>query len=392
MLSTRFTTLVGCSVPIQQAGMGGVAGPGLAAAVAAAGALGMIGGARIPAPVLTQVLDELREKAPGAVGVNILMPFLDRACVEVAASRVRVVEFFYDTPDPALIRMVHAGGALACWQIGSEDEARAAADAGADLIVARGMEAGGHVRGTIGLLPLLDRVLGTVDVPVVAAGGIATARGMAAALAAGADAVRVGTRFVVAEECDAHPAYQDALIRAGAGDTVLTEAFSVMWPHAPHRVLRSAVVAAQAHPSDQVGEIVLGGERFSAAALRRAHADSPDHWSDRGDGALRRPVRGRGAGEAAGRGDHPRAGQWDDQPAGALGARPRGHHGVGRPIVPRAVVLRRIVEEQTDGEHVVVGVRIERPAIGLGPDLVGRAVVDAQRRRPAPDVDTERSP
>lgn len=143
MLSTRFTTLVGCSVPIQQAGMGGVAGPGLAAAVAAAGALGMIGGARIPAPVLTQVLDELREKAPGAVGVNILMPFLDRACVEVAASRVRVVEFFYDTPDPALIRMVHAGGALACWQIGSEDEARAAADAGADLIVAQGMEAGG---------------------------------------------------------------------------------------------------------------------------------------------------------------------------------------------------------------------------------------------------------
>ena len=158
--------------------------------------------------------------------------------------------------------MVHAGGALACWQIGSEDEARAAADAGVDFIVAQGLEAGGHVRGTIGLLPLLDRVLGAVQVPVVAAGGIATARAMAAALAAGADGVRVGTRFVVAEESDAHPRYQDALIKAGTADTVLTETFSVMWPHAPHRVLRSAVEAAQAHPSDQVGEMVLGGERF----------------------------------------------------------------------------------------------------------------------------------
>jgi nitronate monooxygenase len=262
MLSTRFTALVGCSVPIQQAGMGGVAGPGLAGAVAAAGALGMIGGARIPAPVLTQLLDELRAKAPGAVGVNILMPFLDPACVEVAASRVRVVEFFYASPDPALIRMVHAGGALACWQIGSEDEASAAADAGADLIVAQGMEAGGHVRGTLGLLPLLDRVLGAVAVPVIAAGGLATARSVAAVLAAGADAARVGTRFVVAEESDAHPRYQDALLQAQSGDTVLTEAFSVMWPNAPHRVLRSAVEAATAHPSDQVGEMMLGGERW----------------------------------------------------------------------------------------------------------------------------------
>jgi NAD(P)H-dependent flavin oxidoreductase YrpB (nitropropane dioxygenase family) len=262
VLSTRFTALVGCAVPIQQAGMGGVAGPRLAAAVAAAGALGMVGSARIPAPALTQLLDGLRQTAPGAVGVNVLMPFLDRACVEIAASRARVVEFFYDAPDPALIRMVHTGGALAAWQVGSEDEARAAADAGADLIVAQGMEAGGHVRGTIGLLPLLDRVLGAVTVPVVAAGGIATARSVAAVLAAGADAARVGTRFVVAEESDGHPQYQDALLKAGTGDTVLTETFSVMWPHAPHRVLRSAVEAAEAHPSDVVGEGVRGGEPF----------------------------------------------------------------------------------------------------------------------------------
>ena len=261
MLNTRFTTLVSCSVPIQQAGMGGVAGPRLAAAVAAAGALGMIGSARIPAPTLTRLLDQLRQDATGPVGVNVLMSFLDRASVEIAASRVRLVEFFYADPDPALIRLVHAGGALAGWQVGSESEARAAADAGADLIVAQGIEAGGHVRGTIGLLSLLDQVLGAVDVPVIAAGGIASARAMAAALAAGADAVRVGTRFVVAEESDAHPRYQDALIRASNSDTVLTEAFSVMWPHAQHRVLRSALEAASAYPGEYVGEVIVAGER-----------------------------------------------------------------------------------------------------------------------------------
>ncbi len=259
MLTTRFTTLVGCRVPIQQAGMGGVAMRELAGAVAEAGGLGMIGGVRLPAPFLAAMLDDLRGQTGGTVGVNFLMPFLDRACVEAAAARCRVVEFFYGDPDPDLVALVHAGGALACWQVGSVEEAVAAADAGCDFVIAQGVEAGGHVRGRIGLLPLLEQVLGRVNVPVVAAGGIGTPRGMAAALAAGADAVRVGTRFVAAAESRAHPAYKDALVRARAEDTVLTEAFSVMWPGAPHRVLRSAVEAARACPDEVVAQIEIGG-------------------------------------------------------------------------------------------------------------------------------------
>jgi len=205
MLTTKFTTLVGCSVPVQQAGMGGVAMRELAAAVADAGGLGMIGGVRLPAPFLTDVLDQLRKQTRGPFGVNFLIPFLDRECLEIAAHRARVVEFFYGDPDPALVRIVHAGKALAAWQVGSLEEARAAVEAGCDFIVAQGVEAGGHVRGRIGLFPLLDEVLPVAGVPVVAAGGIGTARGMAAALAAGASAVRVGTRFVAAVESDAHP-------------------------------------------------------------------------------------------------------------------------------------------------------------------------------------------
>jgi NAD(P)H-dependent flavin oxidoreductase YrpB (nitropropane dioxygenase family) len=111
--------------------------------------------------------------------------------------------------------------------------------------VAQGVEAGGHVRGVIGLLPLLDEVRSVIDLPVIAAGGIGTGRGMAAALSAGADAVRVGTRFIAATESTAHPAYVDALIGATAADTVVTTAYGDGWPDAPHRVLKSSIEAGE---------------------------------------------------------------------------------------------------------------------------------------------------
>jgi nitronate monooxygenase len=267
MLATAFTELVGCRVPIQQAGMGGVATPGLAAAVADAGGLGMVNMVLMPAAEVAVALDALTSRTTGRVGMNILMPFLDRDVVEIAASRVRVVEFFYADPDVDLVRLVHDGGALAAWQVGSPAEARAAVDAGCDFIIAQGTEAGGHVRGRVSLLPLLDSVLEAAGVPVVAAGGIATARGVAAALAAGAAGVRLGTRFVATREANAHPLYVEALLRASADDTVLTTAFSGMWPDAPHRVLRSCVEAAEAVSGDVVGEMSFGATRMPVPKL-----------------------------------------------------------------------------------------------------------------------------
>jgi nitronate monooxygenase len=274
VLATRFTSLVGCRVPLQQAGMGGVAMPPLVLAVAEAGGLGMLGGVMLPPLVLAGMLDDLAARIRGAFGVSFLMPFLDRDAVPIAATRARVVEFFYGEPEAALVEAVHAGGALACWQVGSLGEAVAADRAGCDLVVAQGTEAGGHVRGRVGLLPLLNAVLDAVDVPVVAAGGIGTARDVAAALAAGAAGVRVGTRFVAAAECDTHPEYVAALVAARAEDTVLTERFDAMWPNAPHRVLRSAVAAAETFAGEVVGEIELGGSRqplprFAAACPTR---------------------------------------------------------------------------------------------------------------------------
>ncbi len=249
MLRTRFTELVGCTVPIQQAGIGKLASPALAAAVADAGGLGMVSGiGAAPPEYVAKILDGLRRSTSGAFGANFLIDGVRETgkldadflkVLEVAASRAPVVEFFYEQPDAELVEMAHAGGALVSWQLGSAAEAAAAERAGCDLIVAQGTEAGGHVRGKIGLLALLGEFLPSAKVPVVAAG---------------ASAVRVGTRFVAAEEAGTHPAYVNKLIAAGAKDTVLTEAFSANWPNAPHRVLRSCVEAVERFRGEFVGE------------------------------------------------------------------------------------------------------------------------------------------
>jgi len=265
MLITRFTKLVGCTVPIQQAGMGAASPPELAAAVSEIGAFGMLGTARagLNPTTLAGLLDRTRALTDRPFGVNFIIrpgsaaAQSPREFVEQAAKVARVVEFFYSDPSAEFVRIVHGHGALVSWQVGSSDEARKAAEVGCDIIVAQGMEAGGHVRGTVGLLDLLCEVLETVpEVPVLAAGGIGTGRAMAAALAVGADGIRVGTRFAASAEADVHPVYADALIAARAEDCIYTRTFHVGWPEAPHRVLRSAIDAAQALEGDTVGTVM----------------------------------------------------------------------------------------------------------------------------------------
>jgi nitronate monooxygenase len=213
------------------------------------------------APSLAQRLDELEAAGASPLGVNFVPPLGqgDPADVELAADRAQLVEFFYSDPDPRVVELAHSAGALMSWQVGSVDEAKRAADAGCDLIVVQGVEAGGHVRGTTALLPLLAATVEVVSVPVVAAGGITTGRSMAAALAAGASAVRIGTRLLCTPESGAHPDYVSALLDAGPDATVLTTAFSVGWPDAPHRVLRTALEASERLEGDSVGVSSISG-------------------------------------------------------------------------------------------------------------------------------------
>ena len=257
-METAFTRLVGCRAPIQSAAMPAITTPELVAAVADAGGLAMQPATLLAPSALAAALDALAARTRGAFGVNFLIPFLDRASLHVAARKARVVEFFYGAPDAELVREARAHGALASWQVGSLDEALTAERCGCDTVIVQGREAGGHVRGVESLLPLLASVVARVRVPVLAAGGIATADDVAAVLAAGAAGARLGTRFAACQESGAHPEYVKALLAARAADTVLTEAFSVLWPHAPHRVLRSSVEAAERLPDGPVATMRIG--------------------------------------------------------------------------------------------------------------------------------------
>jgi NAD(P)H-dependent flavin oxidoreductase YrpB (nitropropane dioxygenase family) len=189
----------------------------------------------------------------------------DLETFELAAARLRVVEVFWSRPDAALVERARAAGdALVAWQVGSLDEAAAAEDVGCDFVVAQGVEAGGHVRGSTPRDELLRAVVSRVSVPVVAAGGIADASDVAHVIGEGAAAARVGTAFVATEESGGHPDYVAAVVAACSGDdTVLTTAFSEGWPDAPHRVLRSAVTAAESYDGDVVGEAGAPESRYA---------------------------------------------------------------------------------------------------------------------------------
>jgi nitronate monooxygenase len=301
MLTTPFTELVGCTVPIQQAGMGPIANPRLAAAVTNAGGLGQISIGSGSPDWIARTFAEARALTKGPLGANVLLPTTEPEDVErvaAAAKHARVVDFFWGDPEPKLVEIVHAAGALASWQVGSLEEGVAAERAGCDFIIAQGIEAGGHVRGRIGLLALLDQVLGAVRVPVLAAGGSGSGRALAAALAAGAAGVRVGTRFVASPEADAHPIYVQALIAAQPEDTVYTTAFSNGWPDAPHRVLRASVEAAEAFEGDVVGEVVsrLSGERrplhrfesYTAMSDTTGAIEAMPQWAGESVGSVKR--------------------------------------------------------------------------------------------------------
>jgi len=239
-----FCELVGCRVPLQQAGMGRVANPALAAAVADAGGLGMLALSRHSPEAAARDIGDLQSRTSGAIGVTLLVEFMTPELLAAVAERVRVVELFWGWPKRASVPQGNVVG----WQVGSVDEAKAAVDVGCRYVIAQGVEAGGHVRGSVPLAELVPSVRAAVDVPIVAAGGIGTRDDVARALALGADAVRVGTRFVAASESAAHPVYVDMLGAATAADTEITEVFGAGWPNAPHRVLSSSIRAAVAGP------------------------------------------------------------------------------------------------------------------------------------------------
>src|SRR5262249_9360641 len=158
---------------------------------------------------------------------------------------VPVISFFWRDP-AALVQRAKSRGATVLHTVGSAADGKRAVDCGVDVVVAQGWEAGGHVRGTVATLPLVPAVVNAVaPTPVVAAGGIADGRGLAAVLALGAAGAWIGTRFLASREAAIHPRYRELLLQAGENDTFFAEElFDVRWPKAPHRVLRNKTVDA----------------------------------------------------------------------------------------------------------------------------------------------------
>jgi NAD(P)H-dependent flavin oxidoreductase YrpB (nitropropane dioxygenase family) len=244
MLKTRLCRDLAIDHPILSAPLGGgIAGPELAAAVSNAGGLGLLGMGGLPAPAIREHIRDTRTRTSKPFGAGLLLPLLEggevEACIE---ERVPVLLLFWGDADPHVEKAKRAGIRVFA-QVGSVAEAKAAAAAGVDAIVAQGFEAGGHVRGTTSLVSLIPAIRQAVaPLPVIAAGGIATGRGLVAARGFGAEAVSMGTRFVASEESRASNEYKQRIVRARAEDTVHTKLFDIGWPDAAHRVIRNKAV------------------------------------------------------------------------------------------------------------------------------------------------------
>jgi nitronate monooxygenase len=221
---------IGVEAPVVQAGMGGgLSRHELAAAVSEAGGLGTIAVNGVDA--IERELAAARALTGRPIAVNVLLPFARRDWFEAAAS-ADVVVTFWGAPK-------RRTPGLWMHQCGSVEEARAANAAGADAVIVQGVEAGGHVRGEVAALDLLERARTALprDYPLLLAGGIADRDDVGRALEAGASAVVAGTRFLLSEESRAHPEYRHRLL--AAEETILTELFGTGWP-APHRVVANA--------------------------------------------------------------------------------------------------------------------------------------------------------
>ena len=244
-LQTPLCDLLNCRYPVLQAGMGGVARSDLAAAVSKAGGFGCLGMVRESPALIAREIEAVRERTERPFGVNLIpaatdpVLFLEElaVCIEM---KVDALVFFWDV-DAVAVRRAKATGIPVLHQVGTVEAARAAVDAGADAIIAQGVEAGGHVHGDVSSLVLLPQVVRAVDVPVIGSGGFASGASLVAALALGAQGIHCGTAFLATEESFAHDIHKQRVVRAASDETVHTDAYAINWPpSSPVRVLESA--------------------------------------------------------------------------------------------------------------------------------------------------------
>ena len=242
VVRTPVCELLGIEQPIVQAPMSAL--PQLAAAVSNAGALGMLALTwSTPAGDVVRETAALTDRPFG--GNLILNTDQHRRLDEALEAGMRIVSLFWGDPT-SYVEQVHEANGVVLHTVGSAEEARRAVASGVDVVVAQGWEAGGHVGSQVATLPLVPAVVDAVDpVPVIAAGGIGDARGVAAVFALGAQAAWLGTRFLLAQEMPLHEEYRRRVIGAAETDAQwYADLYEVGWPDAPHRALRNSTSEA----------------------------------------------------------------------------------------------------------------------------------------------------
>ncbi|QXL84250.1 nitronate monooxygenase family protein [Comamonas sp. NLF-1-9] len=250
LAATPLCDLLDCRYPLILAGMGGVARAELVAAVSGFGGLGILGMVREPLALIEREVAEVRRRTDRPFGVNLIPAGTARALLRsqvdlCIALQVPVVELFWEV-DEAIIARLRGAGIVVLHQVGSAQEALQAQAAGAHAIVAQGVEAGGHVRGRQPLMQLLPEVLGCVQLPVAAAGGLADGRDVGRVLAMGAQAAVLGTALMMTTESFAHEVHKQRLVQAESREVLLTEDFHINWPPlAAVRVLPNAVTRGE---------------------------------------------------------------------------------------------------------------------------------------------------
>lgn len=340
-LRTPVCDLLGIEHPIMQSGMAPIGGPELAAAVSAAGGLGVLGAAHLAPDEVRRRIREVRRRTDRPFGVNLLLheqlappvnadTFGDRMVVAIHAvlnrmrstlglparsdrpptrpdhvpgaieviveERVPVFSVGLGNPAREIVDSVHAYGGRVVAMVTTPDAARAVATNGVDVVVAQGSEAGGHrsdwrkpqtvQHNAIGTMSLVPDVVRAVNVPVLAAGGITNGGGVIAALALGAQGVLVGTRFIATQESLARAFYKDALLSAGSNDTVVTDAYTGLYA----RLLRNSYIEqydASGAPTLPAYVQLGANNDILAHALERADLDYYPLWAGQGVGMVK---------------------------------------------------------------------------------------------------------
>ncbi|MEQ8406691.1 MAG: nitronate monooxygenase [Gammaproteobacteria bacterium] len=247
-LHTPLLDIIGCELPIIGAGMGGVARADLAAAVTNKGGLGTLGMVRESPDFIRSQVAELRNKTDKPFSVNIIPAATDRHLLQSQLEclidlRVPVVTLFWDVDHEVIDRLKQASITV-IHQVGSTEEGLKARVAGADVLIAQGCEAGGHIHGTTVLQNLLPALCADSTIPVVAAGGIANGQQMLAALALGAQGICLGTALLATDESNAHQIHKTGVVQATGEDTICTDEFFINWPErAKVRVLKNPITA-----------------------------------------------------------------------------------------------------------------------------------------------------